>query len=1207
MRQPKLLCIGLIIAVAMFVAVPLSIGQTSGTGSLSGSVKDSTGAVIPEATVTITSVATGQTRTVRTGPEGLYNFQLLLPGEYSLTVEKAGFKKLVHSSITIVVTQTANVNSSLEVGGGNESVTVTGAMEAIQTSNSTIGALIDSKAVVDMPLSTRNYTNLLGLAAGASSAVNNASELGKGHQLIAVNGSGVFQNNYQMDGASVTNITTNQTQETGANGSFGIPNPDTIQEFKIQTSSFDAGYGRSSGASVNVVTKSGSNELHGTLFEFFRNTALNANEFFNKYSQLSQGLANKQQRLDQNQFGGTFGGPIKKDKMFFFVSYQETRQKNGASPYGYSTGVILPPIPQGDRSTVAFQKAMGARFCQADQRTMFWFMGSQQVACDGSNINPVAMNILRLKLPNGQYYIPSPTTSGPVSYSIPAIYKEHQGMGNWDYVVNSKNTLSGRYFYSSDPTVAPFPGGLGFPSPNVPGNPVSWTFAGHNASLKLTSTLTDTVVNEARMSYQRYGVLNSNDIPFTGTEVGLTTVQPELNKLPNLWFLPIGGSTHMDLGAHPFFGNDAAINQFQYADQVSWVKGRHTMRMGAEVEKDQWNWVFNSLAQGAVVVFPTFSDFLIGKAACRPDLFFSGQCNPGNPGSSNGSLFSNIINIPNFVTRGPTGGIDKRYRSGSFSAFFQDDIKVNSRLTVNAGLRWEYLQGLNEADGKFSTFWLDKIGPAPTSAAAQNFAGYVVPQNYSGPAAPAGVLRANTKSLTGQAKFTNFAPRLGFALQPTSSSRWVIRGGGGFFYDRYQLTGLAQAAEQSAPFAYTLPFGSPFGYQGSLATPFDPTPPGWNQPLWVDPVNLVGSNIQATVNGQRMPTPLVYAWNFGTQYEFARNWVAEVVYAGSHGIHTYSNDKVPFNAAPLASATHPINGATTNTAANAIVRVPYQGLSAFSVMADTVGALKYHSLQTTLRKQMSHGLQFQASYTYSHSVSTGGGSNEDPSYWDANTFKMVYAPNRFYRPHRFTVSYTYELPYKDGPGFAHKFLGGWSLSGVTVVQSGAPLTVTDSTAGTVYFGGTSAVVTSPAQFASGMGAGNVKNGGNLTDLVISCLHGGKCFANPNAFTMVPNTGSDSDLLWGNSGYGIITGPGQHNWDMSLQKTTRVGGFRENATLIFRAEAFNLFNHAQFADPNLDVAPKRNEDGSISINPNFGQITNTSVNPRLIQLVLKYQF
>ena len=361
--------------------------------------------MVSGATVTLNNLATGQNRTVTTGGEGLYNFPLLLPGQYKLTIEAQGFKKLVQPSITINVTDNATVENTLEVGVASEMVTVSGGAEAIQTTTSTVGTLLDSKTLVDLPLSTRNYTNLLALSSGASAAVNNASNLGKGAEIISVNGSSEFQNNYQMDGASINNTTTNSTLETGANGSFGIPNPDSIQEFKIQTSSYDAGYGRNSGANVNLVTKSGTNEFHGTAFEFFRNTTLDANDFFNKNSQLKQGLPNKQQVLNQNQFGGVFGGPIVKDKLFFFLSYQETRQKNAASPFGFQTGVLLPAIPQGDRSTPEFVQALGAVF--SNQPTFAAALGLPfapvQVAPDGSNINPVALNILNLKLADGDY------------------------------------------------------------------------------------------------------------------------------------------------------------------------------------------------------------------------------------------------------------------------------------------------------------------------------------------------------------------------------------------------------------------------------------------------------------------------------------------------------------------------------------------------------------------------------------------------------------------------------------------------------------------------------------------------------------------------------------------------------------------------------------------------------------------------------------
>ncbi|HTR25574.1 MAG TPA: carboxypeptidase-like regulatory domain-containing protein [Terriglobales bacterium] len=1193
MKLANVMRISILIVVALLLVCGLQ-AQTAGTGALGGRVKDSTGAFVAGATVTLTNVATGQTRTVITGQEGLYTFPLLLPGQYNLAIEAPGFKKLVESSITINVTDNSTLDASLQVGVASESVTVTGGAEAIQTTTSTVGTLLSSEQVVDLPLSTRNYTNLLALSSGASAAVNNASNLGKGAEIISVNGASEFQNNYQMDGASVNNSTTNSTLETGANGSFGIPNPDSIQEFKIQTSTYDASYGRNSGANVNLVTKSGTNEFHGSAFEFFRNTALDANDFFNKNSQLKQGQPNKQQVLNQHQFGGVFGGPIVKDKLFFFVSYQETRQKNAASPFGFQTGVLLPAIPQGDRSTPEFVQALGAAF--AGQIPMTGLFGGFGVAADGSNINPVALNILNLKLANGNYYIPSPTVSGPVSFGIPAIFKEHQGMGNWDYVLSPKHTLAGRYFYVSAPTFAPFPGGLGFPAPDVPGNPVSWNFGSHVASLKLTSAMTSNFVNEVRASYQRYSVLNTNDIPFKASQVGITPVQADLDGLPNIWFLPIdplANPTSMDIGSHPFFGNIAGINQYQFADQVSWTRGKHTVRFGAEMERDQWNWVFNSLAEGATMIFPSFSDFLLGL-----------------PAFANGAPVGNIINIPNFATRGPVGGLNKNYRQNYDAWFVQDDIKLASRLTLNAGLRWEYFGGIYDAHGRFSSLWLNRIPGAdqmPDSPDTATFVGYVVPKNYSGPAIPDGVLRAGTNStVMGDMPRDNFAPRIGFSWQPVSSNKLAVRGGFGYFFDRIAITTPAESAEQSIPFGYTIPFNW-FGSTASLAVPFGTTPTGWNQGLWVNPANLgnpflqISSNIQQNAVMPNLVVPTSYAWNLNAQYEFLPKWVLEIGYAGSRGVHQFTNNKLPINPARMASDDNPIEGQTTNPAANAALRVPYLGVSPLTTGSDSSGDFKYQSFQATVRKQVSHGLQLQSNYTYTHALSTGGGSNEDVVNWSPTDYRLHYGPNYFYRPHRFTVSYVYDFPYSDRGGFKGKALGGWSLSGVTVIQSGHPMTIVDSNGATSYFGATGAVVKANAQYASGKGAGDVKASGDLTHLVIDGLNGGSGYINADAVTTVPYVGTPGDsstygTLWGNSGFGILLSPGQQNWDMSLAKTTKVGGFNEHANLIFRTEFFNIFNHTQFGDPNNDVS-----------SGTLGHITNASVNPRLVQFALKYQF
>ena len=1143
-----------LVAVLLVAVIPSLLAQTSGTGSLTGRVVDPAGNVIPGAAVTLTSTATGLKKAVITGDDGLYNFPLLLPGQYSLAIEAKGFKKMVVPTVTIVVSEAQGLTNTLQVGGANEEVTVSGSeQETIQTESSTLGTLVDSQQVVELPLSTRNYTNLLAFSANASAPVNNASGLGKGFEIISVNGSGEMQNNFQMDGASVNNETTNQPMESGANGSFGIPSPDSIQEFNVQTSSYDAGYGRNSGANVNVVTKSGSNKFHGAAFEFFRNTALNANDFFLKYSQLEQGLANKQQALNQHQFGGVVGGRVIRDKLFFFLSYQETRQKNGATPYGYQTGAVLPNIPTGDRSMGTFQAALGQNYCHiptfstvlAGAIGIPGLTSGENVACDGTNINPVAIAILNLKLANGNYYIPSSTVSGPVSYSVPALYVEHQGMGNLDYILSPKETLATRFFYATDPTNAPFPGGLGFPGPDIPGNPVYWDYSNTNSMVKLTSTFTPHLLNEAFVAYERYGVNNTNEVPFTSTQVGMTPVQPDLNLLPNIWFLPILESVTFDMGSHPFFGNNAAIDQYQASDQVSWTHGRENIRFGGALEMDQWNWVFNSLAQGAVMIFPSFQDFLIGM-----------------PAGANGSPIDNIISESNFDTRGPAGGINKNYRANSLSFFGEDDIRLNSRLTVNAGLRWDYYGGLYEAHGRFSTFDLEAVshaGNQETSPGSDTggFVGYIVPSNYNGPALPAGVVRSNSKSVIGSQPKDNFEPRLGFALTPTASNKWVVRAGGGFFYDRTQLTGLAETAEQSIPYAFTLPYpANGFFATQSLADPFAHGQPGWNQPLWVDTGSDSGSNLNATVV-DKITTPVVYAWNLNTQYEFMPHWTLELGYAGSHGLHQDTSNKYPFNAAPLASATNPINGQTTSTESNALLRVPYLGMAATSTGSNSLGAFKYNSVEATVKKQMSNGLQLQAAYAFTRSFSTGGGSNEDTVHFSGNDMKLHYGPNYFYRPHRFTINYLYNFPYADHAGLMGKAFGGWTFSGVGVVQSGNPMTVMDGNAGTVTYGTTSGngVVEANAQYAPGKGRKNIGTSGSLYHKVMEGLGGGNGYINWAAFTNAPTspTGGSGDTLWGNSGWGTILGPGQDNWDMALEKATKVGGLSEEARILFRAE------------------------------------------------------
>ncbi|HTX14396.1 MAG TPA: carboxypeptidase regulatory-like domain-containing protein, partial [Candidatus Baltobacteraceae bacterium] len=338
MKAMRTLIISAFAIVMLAFAAPLVMAQTANTGALTGTVTDPSGAVISGATVTVTNLATGQTRTATTTSTGSYQISLLPPGNYSVHFQATGFKASDVPSITINVTETPELNRKLEVGSSSEKVTVEANTETIQTTNATNGAVVSSQEITNLPLVTRNYTQIVDLSPGVVSNVSNATSMGNGTQDVSANGLGGISNSYSMDGANITQYTSGGAAQLGSMPGIAIPNPDTIQEFKVQTSQYDAGYGRNAGANVEVITKGGSNNFHGDLFEFNRNNMFNANDFFYKFSEQLDGQPNKPQTLKQNTFGGTLGGPIKKDKIFFFGSYQGFRQLNGIAVNGFASG-----------------------------------------------------------------------------------------------------------------------------------------------------------------------------------------------------------------------------------------------------------------------------------------------------------------------------------------------------------------------------------------------------------------------------------------------------------------------------------------------------------------------------------------------------------------------------------------------------------------------------------------------------------------------------------------------------------------------------------------------------------------------------------------------------------------------------------------------------------------------------------------------------
>ncbi|MDE3109754.1 MAG: TonB-dependent receptor, partial [Acidobacteriota bacterium] len=435
-----------LLAIAALLAFSASLvrGQSATTGALTGTLTDPSGAVITGATVTLTNLGTGQARTITTGGNGSYTFSLIPPGNYSVTFSASGFQTLQVPSVTVNVTETNVLNRSLQVGAQTQQVTVESTTEAIQTQNATVGTLIGSQTVTTLPLNSRNYTQIIDLSPGVNVNVASAAAVGNGTQDINVNGMGSDQNNYMMDGATLTNYGSGGGAQSGSFPGIGIPNPDSIQEFKIQTSQYDAEYGRNPGASVNVVTKSGTNNFHGDAWEFFRDSALDGNDFFNHFSQIRLKQRNKPQILNENLFGGTIGGPIKKDKLFFFGSYQGIRQKNGIGTNGFATGLTT------GLTLLPFSEADGTRNDQAGTIPLNWkaggapcsyntyrgylgcvFAGSRGFG-DGvvigepdqitfndasTNINNVAVNFLRVAGPkkglNAGFWVPSvPFTGG---------------------------------------------------------------------------------------------------------------------------------------------------------------------------------------------------------------------------------------------------------------------------------------------------------------------------------------------------------------------------------------------------------------------------------------------------------------------------------------------------------------------------------------------------------------------------------------------------------------------------------------------------------------------------------------------------------------------------------------------------------------------------------------------------------------------------
>jgi hypothetical protein len=1121
----------LFLAFLLVVGCGILHGQSSGTGAIAGRILDPSGAAVPNAIVTIINEETAVSRVVRSTADGIYRATLLPPGRYSIRAEVPGFKQANLQSIRVAVTETTGVDITLQLGAMSTSVNVSAVPALVQTESSALGRPTDAGVITALPLANRNFTQILALSPGVTVKLPDAGALGRNNQNVSTNGARTTANNFQFNGIDANNLSENSASGFGPEVGLAVPAPDTIAQFKVQTGLYDASYGRGSGANVDLVSRTGSNQFHGNAWEFLRNDALNANDFFLNRNGEPRPV------LKQNQFGFALGGPILREKTFFFASYQGTIQRNGVSSLSLQSA-FLPPLTD-DRSPAALGRLFGG------QPGAF---GGEAVAPDGSNINPAALALLNYKFPNGEFAIPNPQVIlpnglGESSFSSPAKFREDQFSLNLDHAVTGRNQLAGRFFYSRDREHTPF---ASFGA-NLPGWGQDETDKNVMLVLSDTHTFNANLVNVARFGYMRFDGGQEIESPILSADVGITspTGLPQIPAMliPGLFMIGSNGSPR-------FF---ETTNTFVWQDTVSYLFGRHNLRAGVEVKRHQLNVNVPFVTDG-FLVFLSFPDFLLGQS-----------------GAQNGTGLSNI-----FQSVAASGLFAKAERYTDFAGFVQEDYRVSPRLTLNAGLRYEFFGPPSEIRGELPNF--DPALADPNPSPSGTLTGLVLASNYSGPL-PAGVTQTKESGLW-QKDFKDFAPRLGFALQLHDRPDVVLRGGYGIYYQR--LSGqLALDTIGALPFAQRVARAGASNAAATLQVPLNPPlPPTSSFPIFIQ--RFSDSSIFFPAISRTIRSPYVQEYGLDLQLAPARNLLWQVGYVGSHG--SRQTGCIQFNQGQLASEEQPVRGLTANTVENLAQRVPILGVGGGSFICKTAFHSNYNSLQTSLTKRFSHGLDFLASYTWSKSLDVTSGGGGDSAFDlnfitnDQNNPDNAYGPSDFDRTHRFVLSFVERPPaLRRGPWLARKILSGWQFSGVLVLQSGLPITPIDSTAGTIYGNFVSLV---RAQ-CTGVGPAS---SGSVTDR----LNG---YFNLAAFAPAPMIGDGTGF--GSCGTGIVRGPDQRNLDFGIQRTFPVA---ETGHVEFRAEFFNLTNTPKFGLPVNDFS-----------SPSFGALSSTVSNPRIVQLALKYNF
>jgi hypothetical protein len=1098
--------------------------QTPTTGQVSGVVKDPSGAIVSSAKVTLTSAA-GVDRDTSTGGEGRYVFPLIPPGVYKLEVDASGFKPFIVERVEVRITEYIEVNANLVVQGGSQSVTVTVEAPMVQTETPARGNVVESDTLRQLPLATRNFQQLLTLTAGTSSSISNSSDLGRGDTAFNVNGQRTLSNAVVINGIDASSI------GTGSTPNLAVPATDSLQEFIVQTSLYDASQGRNAGSVVAAVTKSGTNEFHGNLYEFFRNDALDANEFF------LNGAGVHRPPYKRNQFGGTIGGPVLKDRVWFFVSYQGTREVNGTSIENSVGTVFVPGNLTNDRSAAGLA-ALASSFGL-------------------TSIDPTAQFLLQATLPNGSLVIPSaphPTGSiAPVEVPVVGIsrFREDQFNTNLDFKISNANRLSAKFFWADNPETQALFNSFGLANAlPVPGFGAKVGFNQRVLSIDDTHVISPNLLNDLRLGYATITTHSAPQEPFSSAQLGIES--PLSNLFPGMPEISV--ANYFDLGASPFSENSAGEPTYTVGDTLSWQKGRHSLKFGVDYKHHELAETFNLYTRG--------------------QIFFLGFS--GNPFVD---FLGGFFDLTGLTIMG--SGVNNRdFKSYDLGGFVADDWRVTDHLTFSLGVRYEYFSPFTEAQGRYVGFDpnLLQTTPIPGFPAGDNVAitgGFVQAGNAKAPLAGIPLVR---DSLVPPDK-NNFAPRLGFAWQPFSSGgRFVVRGGYGVYYDRpnsriannqilnFPYFTLAQAittpiadpfVQVPPPSSFPLQFGGPFLPLGG--------PPAFL------PAAVAGGMQAVSANGlfldvHNFRTPYVQQYSLGFQNEFARNWMLDISYVGSQGRKLLRLRDLNQALVPVAFAPGLLSPGLSSLAV--------QGFGVHEMQSSSNS--NYNSLQATLTKRISRGLQFLTAYTYSHSLDDYSGDPTGTSDVTVVPGDEVVLNNRassdFDRRHRLVFSGIYDLPklYQGDSKIVRQAANGWELASIFTIQSGTPFSVLTNA---------NAFVQARADFNTATPGCNP----NLSGSVESRLNG---YFNTTCF-------APATVDFGDTGRNILRGPAQQDVDISIVKFFPV---TEHSKLEFRTEFFNAFNNVSFANP-----------VNLLASANVGAIVATTTGPRVIQFALKFDF